>query len=71
MGLWDRDYEVEAEAQDDLYKYTDNPPTLLAAGLKEQTVTGSGKVTVTMWPIVVDTVFTSGAQTAGPVVIAG
>ncbi|MDR0386999.1 MAG: hypothetical protein LBH57_03090, partial [Treponema sp.] len=43
-----------------VYKYDDAvPPTLLAAGLKTQMVTGSGTVTITMWPIVVDTVFTT------------
>jgi hypothetical protein len=47
MGHWERDY-----AGDDLYKYTANPPTLLSAGLREQTVT--------MWLIVVDTAFSSG-----------
>jgi hypothetical protein len=52
MGHWEHDGN---------YHYYDTladfrPPTLLAAGLKEQLVTGSGKITVVMWPIVVDTV---------------
>jgi hypothetical protein len=35
------------------------PPTLLAAGLKTQKVSGSGKITVVMWPLVVDTELTT------------
>jgi hypothetical protein len=63
MGHWERDY-TQTESEE--YQYTDDPPTLLAAGLKEQHITGSGKVTVTMWPIVVDTVFTAGDLTRAP-----
>jgi hypothetical protein len=58
--------------------YLNKPPTLLAAGLKDLLVTGSGKITVVMWPIVVDTVFTTGdttgastARTAASVVTDG
>jgi hypothetical protein len=69
MGHWERNYAAESTGGP--YEYTAAPPTLLAAGLKEQVVTGSGKVTVTMWPVVVDTVFTSLAGTIGPEVIAG
>jgi formylglycine-generating enzyme required for sulfatase activity len=65
MGHWERDYESE---QNGNYEYKENiPPTLLAAGLKEQLITGSGKVTVTMWPIVVDTVFTTAEVSPGTV----
>jgi formylglycine-generating enzyme required for sulfatase activity len=71
MGHWERDYVAEAEAGDGKYVYTSDPPTLLAAGLRDQTVTGSGKVTVTMWPLVVDTVFSSGERDTAPVVTAG
>jgi hypothetical protein len=60
MGHWERDYDAEKNAEDGKYQYTADPPTLLAAGLKEQEIKGSGKVTVTMWPIEVDTVFTAG-----------
>jgi hypothetical protein len=59
MGHWERDYKKEADGE---YKYTTNPPTLLAAGLKRQEVTGGGKVTISMWPVVVDTVFTTGTN---------
>ncbi|MDR0387626.1 MAG: hypothetical protein LBH57_06275 [Treponema sp.] len=79
MGHWERDYVQEAANNDGKYVYKEGlPPTLLAAGLKEQYITGSGKVTVTMWPIVVDTVFTtddpdipSDKRTAAPAVNAG
>ncbi|MDR2742946.1 MAG: hypothetical protein LBB98_12450 [Treponema sp.] len=85
MGHWNRDYEKETGGTGTYkYKYTSDSPTLLAAGLlAEQLVTGSGTVTITMWPIVVDTVFitlggppiepevdkgfTSGDQTTEPV----
>jgi hypothetical protein len=60
MGHWERDYDAEKNAEDGKYQYTADPPALLAAGLKEQEIKGSGKVTVTMWPIEVDTVFTTG-----------
>jgi hypothetical protein len=67
MGHWN-----QAGGNDDPYDYVDNvPPTLLAAGLKTQKVTGSGTVTVTMWPVIVDTVFKSGTQTVSPIVQAG
>jgi hypothetical protein len=69
MGRWDRNHA--AETGDGTYKYASGPPTLLAAGLKEQLVTGSGTITVTIWPVVVDTVFSSGTQTTDPVVNTG
>jgi hypothetical protein len=68
MGHWERNYDGENSGN---YVYTEKPPTLLAAGLKEQHVTGSGKVTVTMWPVVVDTVFSTDTLTAQPVVNTG
>ncbi|MDR0387682.1 MAG: right-handed parallel beta-helix repeat-containing protein [Treponema sp.] len=69
MGHWERDYAAENNGE---YTYTAGPPTLLAAGFKEQTVTGSGTVTVTMWPLVVDTVFTvPGNRTAVPEIKSG
>jgi hypothetical protein len=71
MGHWNRDYEAEAAANNGNYAYTLDPPTLLAAGMKDYFVTGSGKVMVTMWPIVTDTTFTSGQRTVEPTVSAG
>ncbi|MDR2742708.1 MAG: hypothetical protein LBB98_11240 [Treponema sp.] len=64
MGHWEHDGN---------YTYDESePPTLLAAGLKEIDVTGSGKITVVMWPIVVDTEFrATGNRTAAPVVSDG
>jgi hypothetical protein len=69
MGHWERETN---EGDDFIYKET--PPTLLAAGLiKQMTVTESGKLTAMMWPIVVDTEFTTkdenipiASQTAAP-----
>jgi hypothetical protein len=58
MGHWERDYAQEAASGDGKYVYKEGePPTLMAAGLSEQLITGSGKVKVTMWPLVVDAVF--------------
>jgi hypothetical protein len=72
MGHWERNYTAETQNGTGQYIYdAARAPTLLAAGLREQHVTGSGKVTVTMWPIVVDTVFTSGNLTAAPAAAAG
>jgi hypothetical protein len=70
MGYW---------KHDGTYAYDETePPTLLAAGLKEHLVTGSGKITVIMWPLVMDTVFTTpnmgvpeGSRTTAPTVIDG
>jgi PBP1b-binding outer membrane lipoprotein LpoB len=56
MGHWERNYGAETNGN---YMYTKNPPTLLAAGLTAKTITGSGTVEIPMWPIVVDTVFTT------------
>jgi hypothetical protein len=56
MGHWDREYAQETAGGDYVYA-EDRPPTLLAAGLKEVTVTGNGTIEVTMWPLVVDTQF--------------
>jgi hypothetical protein len=70
MGHWERNYP---QGSSEHYVYEENVlPTLLATGLKEQTVTGSGKVTVTMWPLIVDTVFTAaGKDSVEPVVTGG
>jgi hypothetical protein len=62
MGHWERDYA--AEPADGTYVYKeDSPPTLLAAGLKEERIVGDGEITVMMWPIVVDTQFTTTDET--------
>jgi hypothetical protein len=71
MGHWERLDTQEAAAAGGDYVYAAGPPTLLAAGLKDQYITGSGKITVTMWPIIVDTTFTSEGQTAALTVNAG
>jgi hypothetical protein len=52
MGHWDRDY---AGGTDECYKYLENRvPTLLAAGLQSQKITGSGTVTINMYPLLMD-----------------
>jgi hypothetical protein len=67
MGHWNYTGKI-----DGVYTYAEAvSPTLLAAGLKEQLITGSGTVTITMWPLVVDTEFKSGGLSVGPVVNAG
>jgi hypothetical protein len=53
MGHWDRNGET-AGGQ---YIYKDSPPTLLAAGFETRKITEGGTITITMWPIVVDTAF--------------
>jgi hypothetical protein len=67
MGHWEhKGYDYYDEASEF------RAPTLLAAGLKDLKVEGSGKITVVMWPIVVDTVFTAeGNRTAAPAVSDG
>jgi formylglycine-generating enzyme required for sulfatase activity len=74
MGHWDRNGET-----DGLYVYRENsPPTLLAAGLETREVTGGGTIRITMWPIVVDTSFTTtnadvplDSRTIGPEMLSG
>ncbi|MDR0689444.1 MAG: SUMF1/EgtB/PvdO family nonheme iron enzyme [Spirochaetaceae bacterium] len=61
------------------YVYDDTEkPTLLAAGYKEQIVEQGGTITMEMWPVVVDTEFTTansgvpaGSRTTAPVVTNG
>jgi hypothetical protein len=79
MGHWERDYNTETANNDGKYIYKEaGPPTLLAAGLKELEVTGSGRITVVMWPLMVDTLFTTenpdvreAFRTSAPVTNAG
>ncbi|MDR2743060.1 MAG: hypothetical protein LBB98_13030, partial [Treponema sp.] len=73
MGHWEHNNYTYYDGKNDQYEF--RAPTLLAAGLKELPVTGSGTITIVMWPIVVDTVFTTtdpeippALQTAGSVV---
>jgi hypothetical protein len=57
LGHWERDYSSETDAT---YKYKETKsPTLLAAGFTSRLVTGSATITVSMWPLVVDTTFTT------------
>jgi hypothetical protein len=68
MGYWD-----QVGGNNNPYDYVNTaPPTLLAAGLKTEPVNESKIVTVTMWPVIVDTKFNSGtAEPVSPVVQAG
>jgi hypothetical protein len=66
MGHWERDYVAE-QSSGGAYVYKAGPPTLLAAGLQEKLVTGDGTITVTMWPIVVDTKFTTSDADVFPI----
>jgi hypothetical protein len=53
MGHWERKYGT--------YDYKAGPPTLLAAGLQSKEIQpGSNTVTITMYPIVIDTKFIAG-----------
>jgi hypothetical protein len=56
MGHWERDYPNKSNGD---YNYKAGPPTLLAAGMEEKQVTNSDPITVTVWPIIVDTKFTT------------
>jgi hypothetical protein len=71
QGHWERDYAAETAGGN--YAYTNNPPTLLSAGYQEVTFSGGGSTTISVWPIYVDTVFTTGAGglSAEPAVNAG
>jgi hypothetical protein len=71
MGHWDRDSAAEQSSGGNYVYKTGVLPTLLAAGLKTRNVEGSGKVTITMWPIAADTKFSVGEQTAEPPVTDG
>jgi hypothetical protein len=62
MGYWDRNPDADtAEGGALVYGYVEgNKPTLLAAGLKKETLTSTTvEVRVIMWPLVVDTEFES------------
>jgi hypothetical protein len=69
-GHWERNYGAEWFGGD--YAYTDNPPTLLTAGISDPLYfTQDTSVTITIWPISVDTSFTGAAGTVEPVVTNG
>jgi hypothetical protein len=61
MGHRERDYAAESDP-DVEYKYKDDSPTLLAAGLLEaQEITaGTNLIPIRMYPLIVDTVFRQG-----------
>jgi hypothetical protein len=63
FGNWERNYSSEQTNNGvTVYDYNESAkPVLLAAGYKPQLVMESGKVTVTMWPLVINTVFEADA----------
>jgi hypothetical protein len=66
MGYWER----SGTTSQGNYAYDETrTPTLLAAGLiANKTIVESGRIPVTMWPLVVDTTFTAGSQTVEAVI---
>jgi hypothetical protein len=64
MGHWERDYAEEAAANDGKYHYSeDKAPTLLAVGCATKDIKlteDEQSITITMYPVQVDTKFTSG-----------
>ncbi|MFP3090502.1 hypothetical protein LQZ21_09270 [Treponema sp. TIM-1] len=71
MGYWER-----GPNNGNNYTYTETKPTLLCAGLAEKTVniTGDTEVTITMYPITVDTKFignNGGSLTVEPKIVDG
>jgi hypothetical protein len=70
FGYWERN--IDAESTDaygvTTYVYNENAkPVLLASGYQTEELSGGGTVTVTMHPLVIDTVFLAPAQTLEPV----
>jgi hypothetical protein len=62
MGHSERNYEAE-KTSGGKYVYKSDPPTLLAAGfLEDQSIHGQATLSVTMKPLVVDTVFKHGGS---------
>jgi hypothetical protein len=60
FGYWERnvDQESTSDAGITTFVYKDNAkPVLLAAGYREQEVQNEGTISITMWPLVIDTVF--------------
>jgi hypothetical protein len=61
LGHWERDYAADTVANGvTTFAYKDNvKPVLLAAGYQNKQIEGSETITITMWPLVVDTKFTA------------
>jgi hypothetical protein len=69
QGHWERDYAAETGGK---YAYTNSPPTLLSTGYTELTYTSGAGLRITVWPMYVDTVFTTpGGLRTEPAVNAG
>jgi hypothetical protein len=61
LGYWERNYGGDTAADGvTTFAYNQNAkPVLLAAGYQSELIEGSGAVTVTMWPLAVNTKFTA------------
>jgi hypothetical protein len=65
IGYWERDYDKDVTVDGiTTFAYKkDVKPVLLAAGYQNKFIEGSKIVTITMWPLVIDTKFTAGSGT--------
>jgi hypothetical protein len=63
IGYWERNYNGDTAAGGvTTFAYNDSAkPVLLAAGYQSELIEGSGTITITMWPLVVDTTFRAGS----------
>jgi hypothetical protein len=71
FGYWERNAAGESTDDNGVTAFAYNEtakPVLLAAGYKTQQLLRSEKVTVTMWPLVIDTVFTADGRVVNPVI---
>lgn len=59
FGYWERDLDADVPDGDGvILRYNEAAkPVLLSAAYKRQQVVSSGKITVTMWPLVINTIF--------------
>jgi hypothetical protein len=62
MGYWERDYDNDAVSNSiTTFSYAEGvKPVLLASGYQQEYIEGNKIVTITMWPLAVDTKFTAG-----------
>jgi hypothetical protein len=56
FGYWERSHSAEGADSGSDYVYKSEPPTLLAVGRRTETAE-AGKLTLTVWPLVIDTAF--------------
>jgi hypothetical protein len=71
LGYWERDVSGETTDNNGVTTFVydqDAKPVLLAAGYKTQHLLKGQKVTVTVWPLVIDTVFMANNRIINPVI---